>query len=297
MKYVIIGSLGHTGKPLSQALIAAGHDVTILTSKNENVAAIESLGAKAAVGSIEDVPFLAKAFTGADAVYTIIPPKFDATDWKSYIAQIGENYATAMRSAGVKYVVNLSSIGAHLPDGVGPVSGLHRAENALNTLDDVNIIHLRAAYFYPNFFSNIGLIKAAGIVGGNFDVKDNKFPVVDPADVAAVAAEKLLHLNFSGHSYQYVASDEVSTQGVATAIGKAIGRDALSWVPFSNEQAYDGMIQAGFPEEISRNYVEMGQAINSGIMSTDYWEHHPVTLGKTKLADFAETFAAVYKSS
>ena len=297
MKYIIIGSLGNISKPLSQALVNAGHDVTIITSKKENAAPIESLGAKAAVGSVEDVDFLTKTFAGADAVYTMIPPNMSPTNWKSWIGSIGMNYAEAIKAAGVKHVVNLSSIGAHLPDGVGPVSGLHRAEEALNKLEDVNIKHLRPAYFYHNLFSNLHLIKNAGIMGGNFAIKENRFPITDPSDIASVAVEELLHLNFTGHSVRYIVSDEVSTDGIASEIGKAIGKPGLQWVPFTNEQAYDGMRQAGFPEEISKNYVEMGNAINTEIMNDDYWKNRPDTFGKTKLPDFAKVFAGAYNAS
>lgn len=297
MKYVIIGSLGNTAKPIAQELINNGHDVTIVTSKQENAPAIEALGAKAAVGSVENIDFLTNTFKGADAVYTLVPPAYPEKDWKSYIEGIGKNYAAAISAAGVKYVVNLSSIGAHLFEGVGPVSGLHRAENALNQLENVNIKHLRPAYFYPNLLGNIGLLKSAGLFGGNFSVTDNKFPLVDPADIAAVAARELLDLNFAGHSIRYIASDEVSTNDIAATIGREIGKPGLQWVPFTDEQSFDGMVQAGLPEEVARNYVEMGAAINSGIMSEDYWRHHPEELGKTKLPDFAKVFAAAYNAA
>lgn len=297
MKYVITGSTGHISKPIAQALVNAGHDVTIITSKQENAAAIEALGAKPAIGSVEDVDFLTTTFSGADAVYTMVPPNFGASQWKQWIGSIGKNYANAIKATGIKYVVNLSSVGAHRENGVGPVSGLHLAEEALNTLTDVNIKHLRPAYFYQNLFSNIGLIKHAGIIGSNFNVMDNKFGIVDPADIAAVAIETLLQLNFTGHTVRYIASDEVSTNAIASEIGKAIGKPELAWVPFSNEQAYDGMKQAGLPEEITKNYVEMGDAINSGIMYEDYWKNHPATLGNTKLADFAKVFAAAYSAN
>jgi len=227
----------------------------------------------------------------------MVPPNFDAKEWKKWIGSIGKNYADAIKAKGIKYVVNLSSVGAHLNDGVGPVSGLHLAEEALNTLTDVNIKHLRPSYFYQNLFSNIGLIKHAGIIGSNFNVTDSKFALVDPSDIAAVAIEALLQLNFTGHTVHYIASDEVSTSTIANEIGKAIGKPELAWIPFTNEQAYDGMKQAGLPEEITKNYVEMGEAVNSGIMYEDYWKHHPPTLGKTKLADFVKVFAAAYNAN
>jgi len=297
MKYVITGSIGHISKPITESLVKVGHDVTVITSKQENVAAIEALGAKAAVGSVEDVDFLTKTFRGANAVYTMVPPNLGATAWKKWIGDIGKNYAEAIKANGIKYVVNLSSIGAHREEGVGPVSGLHLVEEVLNTLTDVNIKHLRPGYFYQNLFSNIDLIKHAGIIGANFTVSDNKFGIVDPEDIAAVAIEELLHLDFAGHTIRYIVSDEVSTSAIASEIGKAIGKPELAWVPFTNEQAYEGMKQAGLPEEITKNYVEMGNAINTGIMYEDYWKHHPTTLGKTKLTDFAKVFAQAYNAN
>jgi len=296
MKYVITGSIGHISKPLAETLLKAGHDVTIVTSKADNASKIEALGAKAAVGSVEDVDFLTKVFTGADAVYTMVPPNFTANPWKEWIGQIGKNYTTAIKAAHIKYVVNLSSIGAHLPDGVGPVSGLHLVETALNTLTDVNIKHLRPAYFYTNFLANIDLVKHMNIVGGNFEVKDKKFGLVHPADIAPVAAEELLQLNFKGHTVRYIASDNVSTDDVAKTLGSAIGKPDLPWVAFTNEQAQQGMQGAGLPEEVATNYVEMGTAIDSGEMYSDYFKHHPETLGKTKLKDFAKEFAEAYNT-
>ena len=297
MKYIITGSLGNISKPVTQALVNAGHDVTVITSKQDNASAIEALGAKPAVGSVEDIDFLKKTFSGADAVYTMVPPNFGAAQWKKWIGSIGKNYADAIKATDVKYVVNLSSMGAHLNDGVGPVSCLHLAEEALNTLTDVNIKHLRPAYFYQNLFSNIGLIKNAGIIGSNFNVTDNKFGLVDPSDIAAVVIEALLQLNFTGHSVHYVVSDEVSTNAIANEIGRAIGKPDLAWISFTNEQAFDGMKQAGLSEEVAKNYVEMGEAVNTGIMYEDYWKNHPSTLGKTKLADFAKVFAAAYSAN
>ena len=296
MKYAITGSLGHISKPIVAALVKAGHEVTVITSSQNRVKDIESLGAKAAIGSIEDTAFLTKAFNGVQAVYTMVPPKYDVSDWKKYIGQVGQHYTEAIKNNNIKYVVNLSSIGAHLPEGCGPVSGLYRAEQALNTLTDVNIKHLRPAYFYNNLLANISLIKNAGIIGSNFGNSDKTFTLVETSDIAAIAIEALLKLDFASHSIQYIASDEVSTDDIATTLGKAINHPDLKWVTFTDEQALQGGIQAGLPEEISKNYAEMGNAVHSGKMGEDYWKHRPASLGKIKLADFAKTFAAAYNS-
>ncbi|MDF2454032.1 MAG: hypothetical protein K0R51_25 [Cytophagaceae bacterium] len=294
MKYIITGSLGNISKPLTQKLVAAGHDVTVVTSKENRKAEIEALGAKAAVGSISDVAFLTHTFKGADAVYAMIPPTLEPSDWKGYIGKMGQNYADAIQAAGVKKVVHLSSIGAHLAEGVGPVSGIHRSEVALNKLEGVDIKHLRPGNFYTNLYANIGMIKGAGIIGGNYG-EDTKIVLVHPADIATAVFEELTSLSFTGKTVRYVVSDERSTTEIAKVLGTAIGKADLPWINFSDEEALAGAIGAGLPEEIAKNYIEMGTSIRSGKMFEDY-RKHPTTLSKTKLEDFAKEFAGAFKA-
>lgn len=295
MKYVITGGAGHISKPLAEKLLKAGHDVTVVGRNAENLKPLTDQGAKAAIGSVEDIAFLTSAFAGADAVYTMVPPNMVADNWKQYIGQIGKNYTTAIKANNIKYVVNLSSLGAHLADGVGPVSGLYLAEQALNTLTDTNVKHLRPSYFFANFLGSVNMVKHMNIIGSNFGGKDFKMILVHTNDIAEAAAEELLQLNFTGHSVRYIASDERGTDEIAAVIGNAIGKPSLPWVTFTNEQAFEGMLQAGLPEEVAKNYAEMGNALQTGIMSEDYWKNKPV-LGKVKLEDFAKEFAAVYNS-
>ena len=297
MKYVITGGAGHISKPVTEKLLAAGHEVTVIGRNADNLKDIKAKGAKTAIGSVEDVQFLTGAFKGADAVYTMVPPNFTAADLKAWIGQIGENYAKAIKAAGIKYVVNLSSIGAHASDGVGPVSGLHRAEEALNKLSGANVKHLRPAYFYNNLLANTGLAKNAGIIGSNFGGENFTMLLVDINDIAEAATEELLSLQFNGHSARYITSEEIGTNKIAQVLGEAIAKPELPWVVFSNDDALNGMLQAGLPEEIAKNYTEMGNAIHTGVMFEDYWKNHPEKLGKVKLEDFAKTFASVYNAN
>ena len=296
MEYTITGGAGNISKPLALQLLKAGHEVTVIGRNADNLKELADAGAKLAIGSVEDVTFLTHAFTGADAVYTMIPPVHVATDWKAHIEQVGKNYTAAIKAAGVQYIVNLSSVGAHLPDGVGPVSGLYRAEQALNTLTDTQIKHLRPPYFYNNLLANIGMIKGMGIIGANFSAAEKMFPIVAPIDIADVAAEELLKLDFTGHSVRYLASDEVSTDQIAAVLGAAIGKPDLAWVEFTLEQALGGMVQAGLPEEIAKNYAEMNHSIKTGAMAEDYFKNRPAVLGKIKLENFAQTFANIYNA-
>jgi uncharacterized protein YbjT (DUF2867 family) len=74
MKYVITGGAGHVSKPLTEKLLKAGHGVTVISRNAEHLKPLTSLGAKPAIGSVNDLTFLKTTFAGADAVYTMVPP-------------------------------------------------------------------------------------------------------------------------------------------------------------------------------------------------------------------------------
>ncbi|MBO0939067.1 NAD(P)H-binding protein [Fibrella sp. HMF5335] len=293
MHYVITGSLGHTGKPITAGLVKAGHTVTLVTSKAENVARIEALGAQAAVGDVEDAAFVSEAFANADAVYLMIPPKWGVTNWRAYQNGVADNYVAALRANDVRFVVMLSSVGAHLPQGVGPVTGLHDLEEKLKTVEGLNVKVLRPSYFMQNLFSMTGMVKGMGIMGSNFG--DDKVVLVHTNDIAEAALQELLNLDFTGTQIRYVAGDEKTGAEIAKILGEAIGKPETPWVVFSDEQNKQGMLQAGLNEEMANNYTEMGVALRDGSMQADYMENRP-TPSKTKLEDFAKNeFAAAYQ--
>lgn len=295
MKIILTGSLGNINKPLAEILINNGHEVTIISTDQKKVNDIEALGAKAAIGSVSDVAFLTRTFEGADAVYTMVPPNWGVTNYKKYIAQTGKNYHESIKASDVKRVVNLSSVGAHLPDGTGPIAGLFHVEKTLNSLTDVAVKHLRAGIFYINFFFAIGTIRKMGIMGNNYG-EGSRLVMVHPRDIAQAAAEEL-QSPFSGKSSRYIVSDEREVSQIVKELGSAIGKRDLAWVKFSNEETYAGMTAAGMSEAIASTYVEMGTAIDSGILWEDFDRNKPDVWGSTKLTDFAKEFAVVYKSS
>ncbi|HEY1200407.1 MAG TPA: NAD(P)H-binding protein, partial [Niastella sp.] len=190
MKIIVTGSLGHIGKPLAEELVQKGHAVTVISSNPGKQQDIEALGASAAIGSLEDVAFLTEVFTGADALFAMIPPNYAEPDPVAYYRRIGSNYAQAVQGSGITRIVHLSSYGAHLDKGTGYILGSYHTEAILNKLPGVAITHLRAGYFYYNLFNFADMIKAQGIIGTNYG-GDDRLILVAPADIAAAAAEEL----------------------------------------------------------------------------------------------------------
>ena len=298
MKIVLTGSLGNIGKPLTEALVQNGHSVTVISSNPERKVAIEALGAKAAIGTMQDVAFLTAAFKGADIVYLMetmesVGDMFDASvDFIGDITQIGANYKQAVENSGVKRVVHLSSIGAHLQKGNGILLFHHNVEEILKQLpDDVAIKFIRPVGIYINLFSFVNAIKNTGAMASNYG-GDKKEPWVSPFDIAAVIAEEM-EKPFEGRSIRYAASDEVSPNEIADVLGNAIGKPDLKWTVTSDEQLLSHWLAIGFNPQIAHGFVEMQASQRSGLLYEDYYRNSPV-LGKVKLSDFATDFAMAY---
>ncbi len=296
MKIVVTGSLGHISKPLTEELLKEGHTVTVISHNPEKQKDIEALGAVAAIGTMEDANFLTKTFKGSDAVYCMISSgnSFFEQDFDlmEHTKSLGNNYKQAIEQSGVKRVVFLSSIGAHMDKGNGLLSFYYVIENILNTLpSNVSITFMRPVGFYYNLLGFINTIKTQGVIATNYG-GDGKKPWVSPIDIAAAVLEELV-APFEGRKVRYVASDEISCNDLAKLLGTAIGKPDLKWIIMPDEQLLKGMIDAGMNKKIAAGLVEMNAATNTGLIYEDYNRNKPA-LGKVKLVDFAKGFADVY---
>jgi uncharacterized protein YbjT (DUF2867 family) len=298
MNIILTGSLGNIGMPLTKELVQKGHSVTVISSKAEKQKDIEALGAKAAIGKMQDADFLADTFKGADIVYLMetwegIGSLLDKNiDFKAGMRQIGHNYKQAVEQSGVKRVVHLSSVGAHSEKGYGTLSVHHDVENILKQLPgDVSIKFMRPVGFYTNFFRSVQTIKTQGAIISNYG-GDSKEPWVSPIDIASVIAEEM-EKPFDGRKVRYIASDEVSPNEIAEVLGKAIGNPDLKWLEILDEQLLEGMLNAGVNPQVAEGFVEMQASQRNGLLFEDYYRNRPV-LGKVKLADFAKDFAKVF---
>ncbi|WP_271766089.1 NAD(P)H-binding protein [Aquimarina algiphila] len=299
MNIILTGSLGNIGKPLTQKLVQKGHAITVISSKTERQKDIEALGAKAAIGTMQDVDFLTKVFKGADIVYLMetinTSDFFDSNfDLVSHITQIGVNYKQAIEKSNVKRVVLLSSVGAHTDKGNGNLVMHYNVEAIMKQLpNDVSIKFMRPVGFFTNIFRSLQTIKEQGVIISNYS-GGAKEPWVSPLDIAFTIAEEM-EKPFKGREVHYLASDEVSPSEIAHVIGKAIGKPELKWLEISDKQLLNKMLSMNMNEQIAKGFIEMQTAQGNGTLYEEYYRNKP-TLGKVKLADFAKEFAQFYNT-
>jgi uncharacterized protein YbjT (DUF2867 family) len=291
MKVIITGSLGNVGQPLAKRLIAYNHAVTVISSNIHKQKSLEAIGAAAAIGSLEDADFVTSVFQGSDAVFVMIPSDFSAKDARAHYKKIGNSYALAIKNAGVKRVVHLSSWGAHLDGGTGFIAGSYDVEQILNGLSDISLKHHRPGSFYKKLYSFNDMIRFTGTIGSNYDGED-KIVMASPVDIATVAAEELTKTH--SIKVRYIASDDVTMNEFASILGGAINKPGLKWARLSDQETRTGLIQAGLSSYAADMLVELGNSMHSGALREDYDLHKPAEMGKIKIEDFAKEFVTVY---
>ena len=293
MKIIVTGSLGHISKPLTQELVAKGHTVIVISSNPDKQKDIEALGAIAAIGTLADVDFLTTTFTGADAVYTMVPPNYAAADMMAYCRETGENFAEAIEKSEVKRVVHLSSIGAHMEKDSGLILAHRQVETIFEKLPtDVAITFMRPSGFYYNLLGFIPGIKAAGVIVANYGA-DDMLIWVAPADIASAVADEL-EIPVTGHKIRYVASDELTGNETARILGEAIGKPDLKWILISDEERQRQLETVGLSPAMAHGLVEMFSSQHNGALAEDFYRNWPKVMGKVKMADYAKEFAAIY---
>ncbi|HZV81389.1 MAG TPA: NAD(P)H-binding protein [Geobacteraceae bacterium] len=291
--YTITGATGNIGSRVADILLTRGEKVRLISRDAARLQGFVERGAESAIGDLVDVNFLTEAFKGAKAVFALIPPNYTARDFRSYQNIVGNSIATAIGNSGVTHVVNLSSQGAELPRGTGPIVGLREQEERLNGLRDVNVLHLRPTYFMENLLVNIPLIHERGFAGSAVR-GDLRFAMIATRDIADRVARSLLERDFTGKSYRdLLGQRDLTLQEAFTIIGRRIGMSNLGYVQFAYEDAAKAMADMGISPNVSSLFIEMSKALNAGLFAVN----RPRTAENstpTTIEEFAETFAEAF---
>jgi uncharacterized protein YbjT (DUF2867 family) len=262
-RYVILGASGNTGSIIANALLLKGEKVRVVGRDVGRLPRFVRKGAEAYAADVSAAAALSKAFGGARAAYLMLPPIISREDQERQSDAI----AKAVKESGLRYAVHLSSYGAHVPEGTGPVTGLHSSEQKLNAISDLNVLHLRAAYFMENNLAAIGMIHGMGMFGHAL-LPDLKLPMIATRDVGDYAAQRLLDLDFSGKQTRELLGERDLSMTEATAvIARGIGKPDLRYEQFPYDQVEQELTQTGFPRKKAAVYIEMFRAINAGVLA------------------------------
>lgn len=265
--YVITGATGNTGNIVARTLLGLGQKVRVIGRSAARLEPLATKGAEAFVCDVNDATQLTKAFTGARAVYAMIPPSMTSNNYREDQNKTADSIARAVEQAGVEHVVSLSSIGADKPDRTGPVVGLHYLEQTLNNISGLNALHLRPAYFMENTLSQIGVIQTMGITAGPL-LPELAIPMIATRDIGAAAAQALLDLDFvDKQSRELHGQRDLSYQEITAIIGEKLGKPDLRYIHLPDEQVREAFLQMGVSANVADLILEMASSLNSGYMT------------------------------
>ncbi|MET9361734.1 NAD(P)H-binding protein [Streptomyces sp. NPDC006632] len=207
---VVTGATGNIGRPLTQALADAGEQVTAVSRR----AAAVPQGVRHLTADLARPASLAPALDGAKALFLLLSGDLHAPD-----ARPGDIVGLAA-AHGVRRVVLLSSQGV----ATRPLGATRIAMRALEDMlkeSGLEWTILRPGGFASNAFAWAESVRTQRTVAAPFG--DVGVPVVDPADIADVAAACLLGDRHTGGTYELTGPQVVTPRQQTETIAAALG--------------------------------------------------------------------------
>jgi uncharacterized protein YbjT (DUF2867 family) len=259
--YAITGVTGHVGAAAAGELLAAGAPVRAVVRDPQKGQAWAALGAEIAVADFTDRTALGAAFAGCRGAFVMLPTIPTATDADH--RHLADSIAAAVAASGVPHVVALSSVGADLPEGTGPVRWLHHLERGLRGTDAV-LTALRSPHFQEKVETALGDATGAGVYPVFADSADEPIPMAATRDVGAAAARALTSPPPASEVVDLEAPSYTERE-VAEALGAVLGR-TLRVVTIPRPDRLDALTGAGVPPLLATELVELYDAENAGLL-------------------------------
>lgn len=254
MSMLITTPTGHIGSRITERLMKSGADATLFARKPDALDGAVRAHFAVHQGDLEDPGSLRSALDGTDTLFFLIPPKYDADDWRAWQRDIARNTVEALAATGTDRVVFLSSGGAQRDD-LGPVSGLGEAEDMLNDAIP-HVVHLRPGYFMENLMAFIEPVHEQGAIFGAY-APDTLIPFVATRDIGDVAAEWLTDDAWTGHHVVGIhGPKDITMTDAARVIGDVIGKD-VHYQQVPPEAVAQSFREMGASDSVAENYREM----------------------------------------
>ena len=259
--FVVVGATGNTGSAVAETLLNRKQPVRIVVRSADKAASWKAKGAEVAVASLEDVPAMTKALAGASGLYLLVPPNYGATAWLSEQRQRMDQAAEAVKASGIPHVVFLSSIGAHIAKGTGPIQAARYGEQALGAVAK-HLTVLRPCYFMDNWAPGAGMAKGQGILP-TFIAPTAKVPMISTQDIGRVGAEQLMAGGKGKQVIELAGPEEYSPNDVAVALGQILEKSvSAQHAPLS--AVVPTFTSFGFSDEAAKLFEEMYTSFSTG---------------------------------
>ncbi len=296
MKFAITTPTGKIGSKLVNELLdRGGHDLVLLTRDQRKAHEASQRGATIFEGRLEQRDFFTRATAGVDALFLVLPINSRSTSLTQECNQIVDSAIEAIKANDIQRVVFVSSIGAHLAEGTGPIRYLRQAEQRLR--DAVpNLTVLR-----PTFFMDQSLEWMR-------DIADNRavfmphsetttVPMIATRDIADYSADVLADTRWSGSRVIPLHGPrEYTFREVTDILGQTLGME-LRHVELDAPEAAEKLRGRGWSEEAVNRNLEMHRSLALGNLVDEFprseWTVRPTTFEDFARLDFQPAFEKI----
>lgn len=178
--------------------------------------------------------------------------------------RLADAIAGAVGDSGVPHAVLLSSIGADLAEGTGPIRWLHHLENRLRETG-VPLSAIRSCHFQEKVETVLGAALGPGVYPVFGDSADVAIAMAATRDVGTVAARSLLAPRPAGEVVDLNGPLYTERQ-VADELAAVLGKP-LHVVTIPPTGWVDTMIDAGVPPSFAEELAGLYDAEQRGILT------------------------------
>ncbi|MEU7603263.1 NAD(P)H-binding protein [Streptomyces sp. NPDC041003] len=244
---VVTGATGNVGRPLTQALAGAGEQVTAVS---RHAAAVPD-GVRHLTADLAEPQGLTAALDGAKALFLLLSGDLHATGARP------TDIIDLAAAGGVRRIVLLSSQGvATRPLGPSRIA-MRAVEDALRE-SGLGWTVLRPGGFASNALAWAESVRTQGMVAAPFG--DVGVPVVDPVDIAEVAAACLVDDRHNGEVFELTGPEVITPRQQAEAIAAALG-SPVRFHELAREEAKAAMTRF-VPPELADDTLDIISAPN-----------------------------------
>ncbi|MBV6701953.1 SDR family oxidoreductase [Kitasatospora aureofaciens] len=234
---VVTGATGNIGRTLVPLLAEAGEEV-VAVSRQPQPAGLPA-GVRHARADVGEAASMRPVLDGADAFFILLGGELNGH------GESPNALLDVAGAAGVKRVVLLSSqLNSTRPEA--PSHTRLREFEAAVRASGVEFTILRPGGFASNAFAWAESVRTKRTVFAPF--ADVALPVIDPADIAEVAAPALLDGGHAGRTYELTGPEAISPRRQAAVISEALGEE-VAFVELSRQEAHAHMAQF-MPQEV-----------------------------------------------
>ncbi|GIX24958.1 MAG: NAD(P)-dependent oxidoreductase [Caldimonas sp.] len=280
---LVTGATGNIGRALVERLQTTPPSLSVIAASpsGQSVA-----GAPGRALNLLDPDSAQAAMQGVDRLFLLTPahPEMEA---------MTAHAVRAAQAAGVQHIVRISGAGAD-PESEIAIARLQGRCDRIVIDSGIAYTLLRPKNFMQNFTTFLRDMIRAGTVYSSQG--EGRVPFIDARDIAAVAARILREPQaHAGKAYTLTGPQALTHAEALAVIAEHIGRP-IQLVPISEEQAVDGMRQAGMPEPLVQAMSSLNRVIAAGWVA-EVTDDVPRLLGRpaTAWADFVAEHRHVWQ--